>query len=409
MFSLKLVKRDWMKKYIILAVYLSVFLIFVTGMVQANEFSLNINYMGYYSDNIFMNANSVTDYVSQLHTDINFSVKKFNIYLDTTSGIFTENPNFNSINIEAGLEFFQPMKGRNGFSLALAYSLLKYKKLYTDFNFTGPRFQAEIKIYTSSKSFLKAGYSLEVRNYSNYGSFDFHNHKIFVEWNRFFETQTKIHFQTGINYRYYPHIIDEYDFGENYNYFENHGNSGHDPDHHGSGNKNGPGTEPVIELLSHNLGVPNIYGLFQIKQAIGTHIGLTGETELRVNFSGLKNAETLIRNSYIIYPNNDNYLWDGIRFGLKLKTVIFTNISFEGSISYFNKNYPDIFIMDEEGMAIEPMEERKDSLLYYGLKLSKKIGKIGLSAFVSYRDNASNDSFFRYNTVTTAVDISYYF
>ena len=156
----------------------------------AKDFNIGIRYNGYYSDNIFMNASAVTDYVSQLQTDLNVSLKKINLYLDASAALYLENPAFNSFNIEPGIEFLYPLKGRNSLYLGLAYNVLNYKELYIDFNYTGPQFQANVKFYTSPKALLKAGYLFQSRNYANYESFDFSNHNLFMEFQRFFKSKS---------------------------------------------------------------------------------------------------------------------------------------------------------------------------------------------------------------------------
>jgi len=159
--------------------------------------------------------------------------------------------------------------------------------------------------------------------------------------------------------------------------------------------------------------VPNFYGLLGINQGIGPRLGIKGELEARKNLNEFDydSAETLIKNAYILYPLNDDYLWDGVRLTLQLKMVLFKRlaVSVEGRMSYYNKNYPGINIMDEQGNPIEPAVERNDSLLLYMLKISKKIGKLEFSTDLYYRYNDSNDDYFFYKMLTISAGIGYYF
>lgn len=376
------------------------------GDLTARELNLGVSYYGSYSDNIFMNASKVKDYVSQFQADLFVSLKRFKFYLDTSAEVFIDNPEFNSFIIEPGLEYLHPLKGRNAFYLDLSYRILNYKDLYTDFNTTGPLIQAGIKLYTSLQSQLKAGARFQARNYANFESFDFSNYNAFLEFNHFFKSQTNLRLQTGFNYRFYPHILASYDFGDNYNYYKNRGSygKGKGPGHH----------QPPVQNLQYNtMSVPNFYGLLGINQGIGPRLGINGELEVRKNLNEFDHniAQTLIKNAYILYPLNDDYLWDGVRLTLQLKMVLFKRLalSVEGRVSYYNKNYPGINIMDEEGNPIEPAVERNDSLLLYMLKISKKIGKLELSADLFYRDNNSNDDYFFYKMLTLSAGIGYYF
>ena len=379
-------------------VFMLLLAMLLNGLLMAKNFNIGANYNGYYSDNIFMNASQVTDYVSQLQADIHFSINRFNLYLNLAADIYTDNPDFNSFTIEPAVDLFLSLKGRNAVSLSLSYPILNYKELFTDFNHSGPQFQASVKLYTAPQMLLKVGYLFQSRNYSNYESFDFRNHTAFIEINRFFNTQTKVRLQAGLNYRYYPHIVENYDFGENYNYYNNRKS-------HGKMSNQSPRQSRKYKTIS----VPNVYGLLHVSQGIGTRLGITGEAEFRKNFRGLDDAETLIKNSYIIYPYNDNYLWDGTRFSLSINVVIFKEFSVEGIISYFDKNYPGIYIMDADGNVIEPITEREDSLLLYNLKISKKIRQLDLFANLSYRDNHSTDDYFFYKLLTITIGIGYYF
>jgi hypothetical protein len=372
----------------------------------ATDFNLGVNYGGYYSDNIFMNAAAVRDYVSRFQADLNYSIGKFNFFLDGATGIYNENPEFNSYTIEPGIEFLHYLKkeGRDSLYLNLSYGVLNYRELYRDFNYSGPLFQADIKLYTSPQTLLKAGYLAQTRNYPNYASFDFSNQTAFVEINRFFKSQTTLRFQAGINYRYYPHVADEYDAGENYNYYNpSHGNMNGNkgPNNNGNNPQPGPG--------SHTTAVPNIYGLLRAAQGIGTRFGITGEAEFRHNFRGLDDADALVKNAYIIYPYNDNYLWDGLRLTVILKAVLFREFSLEGRFSYFVKDYPGIYVMDEEGNIGEPVTEREDILVLADFNLKKQFRKFDFSANVTYRKNESNDAYFFYNMLTIYMGIGYYF
>ncbi|MCP5108233.1 MAG: hypothetical protein GY950_32910 [bacterium] len=376
--------------------------------VLAENVDFGLNYGGYYSDNIFMSATKMRDYISRVQADINISLQKFNLYLDASADIYTDNPDFNSFNIKPGIQFLHYLKGRNAIYLDLSYVVLNYKELYTDFNYSGPQFQADVKFYTSPRSILKAGYLFQARSYTNYKSFDFRNHTAFVEVSRFFKSQTTVRLQAGFNYRYYPHIIDieAFDLGENYNYYDHksHGNMFQ------MGQGSGPGFPPGSNRFNYNsMSVPNVYGLLSIVQGLGTRVGITGEAELRKNFRGLEDAESLIKNSYIIYPYNDDYLWDGSRFSLGVKAVLFKQFSVEAAIAHYNKNYPGIYVMDQEGNVLEPVTQRKDTLLHCRLKLSGKIGKWDLEATAAYRDNQSGDFYFLYKTVTISAGIGYSF
>ena len=175
-----------------------------------------------------------------------------------------------------------------------------------------------------------------------------------------------------------------------------------------NGQNNQPGSsQPALQY--HTTAVPNVYGLLRAAQGIGPRTGITGEVELRHNFRGLEDAEALIKNAYIIYPYNDNYLWDGLRLTVILKTILFKEVSLGGRFSYYAKNYPGIYIMDEAGEVIEPVTMREDVLLLINFNLKKEFRKFNIFANFTYRDNESNDNYFFYKMLTLSMGIGYYF
>jgi hypothetical protein len=390
--------------------------------------SLGIGIDGYYSDNIFLNASGVSDYVSRIFTDINLPLNRLNFSINASADFFAENSDFNAIEISPGIQYFQPLKKRDVLFLGLNFDVVNYHERYTDFNYSGPQLYAGIKLYTGPRSLFKAEYRFQVRNYHNYSSFDFHNHKGFIQYRKFFKSQTTVVLQTGFNYRYYPHIATEYDFGKGYDYFNNKGNHGgggmgggpgSGGGGTGSGNGSGPGSgtgnmPPGTggnTLLSQEVDVPNIFAILKLNQAIGTTLGISGEMEWRNQFKELKYNETemLIKNAYVLFPYNDDFLWDGLRFSVQLKAIIFSGIAVEGEISYYNKYYPGINILDQEGNVMEPVTERKDKVWIYRLALAKKLNTLNLFASVTYRHNDSNDDYFLYNMLAVSAGLSFDF
>jgi hypothetical protein len=370
----------------------------------AGPLHLGLAYNGDYSDNIFLNASGVKDYISRLQAELNVSLKRFNLYLESSADLYADNPGYNSFHIEPGIEYLHPLTGRNALYLGIGYSFLQYRSLYTDFNNSGPLFQAGIKLYITSHLVLKAGFYSQSQNYSNFPSFDFFHHTLFAELNRFFRTQTSLRLQTGLNYRYYPHIADSYDFGPGYNYYQNGAAHG----------KGSPGTGGHSRSPdAHTMTVSGIYALLGIDQGIGTRLGLSGEAELRESLRDLDtgSADILVKNAYILYPLNDDFLWAGLRLSLQLKAVLSHShsLSLEARISYFDKNYPGVLIMDEEGNPSQPLTERADSQLFSSLKISKPVKKWNIHTHFSYSHNHSNDDYFSYNVLTISAGLGYTF
>jgi len=345
------------------------------------NFGAGIN--SYYSDNIFLNSTAISDYVNVFSADINYTAKHYNIYFDGDFSIYAENSEFNSYRIEPGIELLKYLKGRNYIYFNLSYPVLVYSDYYTDFNYNGPSAEFGFKYYLSSSLLFKSGYNLEIRTYPNFSSFDFSNHTFFIELNKFFSSQTTIRLQTGFNYRFYRHIAKIF-----------------------------PGSDWAMDQnkgSANSMSVPNISGILRISQGIGSKFGLYAEGELRKNFRGLDEAETLINNSYVIYPYNDNYLWDGRRITFGVRFIPFAEIAVSGNISIMDKHYPGVYVMDEEGMVVEPETEREDKLYLYNVSISKKFRKLNTFLSFAFRNNSSSDFFFDYKMLTLSAGIRYYF
>ncbi len=365
-----------MNKKITLILFI-IFVLFITNS-YSKDINIGINFNGYSSSNILMNSTEIDDFISSISLDLNFSKENFNFYLEGLSNMYKNNSEFNSFKLEPGFEYLKYLKGRNYLYLNLSYQVLNYKEYFTDFNYNGPIMQLGAKFYLKPTLLFKAGYNFQFRNYVNFSSFDFTNHTFFMELNKFYSSQTTIRVQSGINYRTYQHIK---------NFDEENNETG------------------VINSFS----VPNMYAMFRLSKGFGAKVGIFAEVELRKNFSGLTDAETLIQNSYVVYPYNDNYLWDGNRFSFSLKFIPFHEIAVSGTLSYYNKKYPGIFVMGEDGLVSEPEIERKDSQLQLGIKITKRINKLDLYLNSTIKDNTSNDQYFNYKSFALSIGIGYYF
>lgn len=404
---------------------------------SSGKLNLSAAYNGCYSNNIFMNASAVDDYISRLSAGIDLSFNALMLSLSASSGLYSENPEFNSFHIQPSVQWFQRLKGRDGLYIGLSYDVLDYREIYTDFNYHGPGARAELKLYSGQHTIIRLGYKFQHRKYPNYKSFDFSNHNVFVRWNRFFRGQTTLVLQAGFNYRNYPHIAEDVDFGSGYNYFQNMGNNGMgygygSDDDSGSGNGdnggnggnghgqgpghgegNNPGQPPWFPGLdgpSHSLNIPNLYLSAGLEQGLGHRAGFNANVELRKNIRGLdfEDARSLIKNAYIIYPLNDDFLWDGVRIKLILKMVLLKSLAMHTQFSYAKKSYPGVFIMDENGSVLYPRTERDDSLAIYSLEFSKRFSRFTLTAYTAYQDNRSNDDFFHYTMLTFSAGIGYH-
>ncbi len=391
--------RIWTMRLSALLILLSV--PFLPGKLPAktadNNLNIGLDYTGGFNSNIFMNSLDVKDFESRFQGDLGYSLGNAYVYLETWAALYADNPGFNAFLVEPGIKYVGTLKKRNTFFLGLGYEIMGNNSFYSDFDYNGPRFQAGVKLYLTPRLLFQAGYKFQSRNYTNYSSFDFINHTGFVELKRQFRSQTRVHLQGGFNWRYYPHVADEMDFGDDYQYYCN-------PRSRGK-NKRPPSPKSA---RSHSLEIPHLYATIGIAQSFGPRVELSSEIELRHHFRGLENADALIRNSYLLFPFNDDLLWHGQRFLLRAKAVIFKGVAIEGDVSYFNKNYRDIAVRDLEGNVIEPTRRRKDNVILYHLKISKRLGRFDLFSNFRYRDNDSGDPYFTYRMVTVSAGVGWF-
>ncbi len=384
-----------MKRVIVLMMFL--FLVSVTSLV--GSLGVDVRYDGYYSNNIFFNASGVTDYVSGLSLALDYTVRNFSLFSDFSASIFRDNSDFNSFKIEPGIEYLKYLKGRNYLYITAGYTVLGYRELFTDFNYHGPFGEVGLKYYIGASFLVKGGYSFQQRNYPNFSSFDFNNHTLFLEANRFLKSNTTLRLKAGLNFRHYPHISgDNGEAVEESVLFQ------------GPGGGKGPGKQPEpvppVEPEIATMSIPNVFASFRVAQGFGTNVGLVGELELRKNFQGLQDAGQLIENSYVIYPYNDDYLWDGQRYSIYFNAIPAGEVTLNTSLSFYNKNYQGIYIMDAEGVVVEPYLQRRDRMVQVEVKVSRQFKQFNLYISGLMRDNRSNDEYFIYKlwSVSTGID-----
>lgn len=359
---------------------------------EAGRLGIDLSLQSQYSDNIFLNASKIGDFVTSMALDLSYAGQNLNFIVGGSATLFADNPDFNSMQFQGGLEWLNPLKNRDHIYLSLSYSQLNYRDLYTDFNHSGPVLNAHVKVYLSPSLLFKGGYQAEYRRYGNFTSFDFFNHTLFGEISRFFPSQTTLRASAAINYRFYPHIADPGTSEEIPSAYQGSGRFGN--------GRNQPQTAPAPGRSSHSLSVPNLSLLAGLAQGIGTRFGISTELEYRINFRGLEDAETLIQNAYTVYPYNDQYLWDGLRLSLTLKAIVWNEWAIEGSLSWLDKNYPGIYVMDESGTVQLPLVDRHDKQIQTDFSLGKKIDKWDISIGLSFIDNRSGDLFFTHTALS---------
>ena len=79
----------------------------------SKDLNIGFSYNGYSSNNILMNSTEISDFISSISLDLNYSKKNFNFYLEGLSNIYKDNSEFNSFKIEPGFEYLKYLKGRN--------------------------------------------------------------------------------------------------------------------------------------------------------------------------------------------------------------------------------------------------------------------------------------------------------
>jgi len=395
-------------------------LLFFTAGLHAEallrSLDLQMDYTGQYTDNLFLNSDKVTDFISRFNWYLSYGINQFRLSVEASADFYADAGDYNSFYLSPAVDFHHRFGRRNGLFISLGYIVQNYKDLYTDFNYSGPRLGAGVVLYTGKSAVVTGGYIFELRDHHNFQSFDFFNHNVYAKWNLFWRSQTNLRLESGFNYRIYPHIRQAFDFGADYHYYTNtgnhgtHGNQGDGNSHgnHGGGVGMNPGMTPDV---FNRISIPGVYGKVRVSQSVGARWSFAAESEVRKNFSGLNfsDAESLIRNAYARVPLNDDFLWDGLKLEGEVKGVLFRNLSLRGTAAYFWKNYRDIYIMDNDGSIANPVTERNDDLLLCRLYVSLKLRRVFLKLDLAYRDNRSNDAYFHFSQWTVSGGVGYRF
>lgn len=128
----------------------------------------------------------------------------------------------------------------------------------------------------------------------------------------------------------------------------------------------------------------------------------------RKNQNLLQGMQAIGASEWALEQTDEDFFWQGSRLSFAIKTESIKNLEVSLNLSFSKKQYQGIDALDLDGVPVQPLAFRSDSLAQASLRISRRFGSVGLFIAGSYRKNLSNDLYFRYDffTISGGIDLS---
>lgn len=364
------------------AVILFMFMIMMTiNYADILTFSLIQNV----TDNLFQNKDAQEDKVSFFGLYIDKDFDRTSLFVQGGYNSLWENPDAAHMVVEAGIDHFFALNNQTALYLLLDGGGTFYRKEFNDFNHVSLDLYAALKSYLTQTSILKIDSSSTYKNY-DLPIFDSLSQSIHLSLDKYFQTRTTFQADLEWGYKYFVHpnllnnvaTVSEYPAamtgkGKGYSKGKMFYQTNYSTDNQGQG----------IQVFS--LGGT-------VAQGLGNRVGLKFSGAKKFMLSG-ENPFTYIEDYYMIEnPSYDSFSWEGIQWEAAITAVLSWNMELKIGYNFFNRSFPGIDVLNEEGETIGEM--REDIRRQISLQLKKDFRHF--SVFLSYTGirNSSNDLFF---------------
>jgi hypothetical protein len=169
-----------------------------------------------------------------------------------------------------------------------------------------------------------------------------------------------------------------------------------------------PEEETLMISTTLDLAIPQPYVILRIAQGLGFKTGIVAEFLYRKNLALLQGMQAIGASEWALEQTDEDFFWQGTRFSAGIKTESIMDLEVSLDLSFSKKQYQGIDALDLDGVPIQPLAFRSDSLMQAFLRISKRFGSVGFFIAGSYRKNHSNDLYFQYDffTISGGVDLS---
>lgn len=347
------------------------------------------------SDNIYWNVNQVGDTILSPGLGIEYASGPWNFFLAADAKLYGQNDFLNSSMLSGGFSLIQVLSPRTSLFVSPDISLTRYKSELSFLDTASPGVVLGIKHALSSRLFSRLGLVLRYSDYLYEDSYDRTRLGAFLEGSAFLPSQTTLRLTAGLNSLHFPHLLApviEADGGEIQPFLRS------------PAYREGPGSQPArIDLT-----IPQPFLTARIAQGIGYRTGIAAEFMVRRNGRQLQGIQALAASEWALEQTDDDFFWQGWRFSLGFKTEAVLSLEISLDLAWVDKEYPGIEALDLDGVPVQPLAFRADTLKQAALRAAKRFGAMELSLSAVLRDNASNDLYFQYDfyTISAGVEIA---
>lgn len=386
------------------------FFFFLSTLAVAAETKLTLSpYLDFsHSSNIFWNAYQVADTTLSPGLGLDMGTNSWNLFLEANGRFYKSNNYLNSSMVAGGVSFFKIISARTSLYVSPDFSLTYYQNDLSFLNTAVPGITVGVKHAFSKHVFSRLSLGMRQSNYLNEDSYDRTRLAAFLELSSFFSTQTTLRLTLGMNYLLFPHIGMPSSSAAWVAPA-----AGASADLH---NRRGFPSRPVAPLdgeattdaATIDLAIPQPYIVMRVAQGLGYKTGLVAEFLYRKNQNSLEGIHAIAASEWALEQVDEDFFWQGARISLGIKTEAFWGLEFALDFSYFNKEYKGIDALDLDGVSIQPLAFRSDTQKQVNMRIAKRIGAIDLFVAGGYRDNHSNDLYFRYDffTISGGMELS---
>lgn len=343
------------------------------------QFNLYTYYQGIYDDNIFNNADQISDFINAFSfgSAYNFEseVNNLQLYYEGSLNYFqtTTSKSFNAHRfgiVETHLFSFDD----NPLNAGLNISIRNNKDEFELYNFQQISAYINYRHSISETNFILPGYIFNKNSYKNFTLFSHNEHKLFLTWISNFETKTSLSLNAELNLKQYSEVYD----------FDGYLNE-----------------------------ATQIKFLMNVGQSLGEKTGMNGYVVVRRNLSD--GSRYLIGSDSLVYYEeeifNDIYSYDGIETGLGLKHYFTPGIELSLEGKYLIRNYSSLPAVASSGEELSYLREDNQFGLGVGFAfdLSGFIKGLSLSTTWNYFKNNSNDYYYKYSNQMISASLDFDF
>lgn len=417
-------------------------ILFFWALTVAAESRLTISpYLDYsYSNNIFWDMTRIGDSTFSPGLGLDLSTNFGNFFLDADGKVYQNNDYLNSSMVTGGFSLFKVFSSRTSLFLSPDLSLTRFQGDLSILDMAAPSIALGVKHSFSDQFFSRLILSLRHSNYLNEDSYDRIRLSSFLELSTFFKTQTTVRLTLGMNYLLFPHVVIQVPTAAaTFNSLTQPATIASTEPRHRRGDPAPtpdpappvppsppqppvpptppsppdppaplPAEDAALISTTLDLAIPQPFVVLRVAQGLGFKTGIVAEFMYRKNQTLLQGMQAIGASEWALEQTDEDFFWQGTRVSIGIKTESSKNLELSLDLSLSKKQYQGIDALGLDGVPIQPLAFRSDSLAQASLRISRRFGSVGLFVAGSYRRNHSNDLYFQYDffTISGGMDLA---